>query len=234
MKKLLVVILAVSVVLVFAVPALARGHRGMNMDINSNNTTAESSAGSYGYNSNVAASGMSYASGNEAATGIVNINLAAALGFKSDAKNFNCNDVVNKGTANSNSGNANANQNGFNAVCSVSDAYAKTKGGGGSCGMNINSHNTYSGSMAIAEGVNENMAISGDSIASGNAALNVIINGSGALAACGGDATNMTCNNVSNVGTANASSGNANANQNAMNKVCADSISTGIAKTYCR
>jgi len=233
MKKLLVILLAISVVLLLAVPALAGPHM-MSMDKNSNNTTAESSAGSYGYNSNIAGTGMSYASGNEAATGIVNVNLAAACGFKSDAKNFNCNDVTNKGTANSNSGNANANQNGFNAVCSASDAYAKTKGGGSSCGMNKNSHNTYAGSVAVAEGVNENMAVSGDSVASGNAALNVIINGSGALAAFGGDATNATCNNVSNVGTANSSSGNANANQNAMNKVCADSISTGIAKTYCR
>jgi len=233
MKKLLVVLLAISVVLLIAVPALA-GPRMMSMDKNSNNTTAESSAGSFGYNSNIAGTGMSYASGNEAATGIINVNLAAAFGCRSDATNRTCNNVVNKGTANSNSGNANANQNAFNAVCSASDAYAKTKGGSGSCGMNKNSHNTYAGSMAVAEGVNENMAVSGDSIASGNAALNVIINGSGALAAHGGDASNKTCNSVSNVGTANSSSGNANANQTASNKVCADSISTGIAKTYCR
>jgi len=245
MKKILVILLAVSVLLALSIPALA-----LELDWKSKNATATSSTGVNTINTNQATSGNAAALGNAAMTTNNNFSLAEACGL-SAACNSTTNLVGNGGLAGAVSGDVGVGQGAINDVTACSGALADGADGGdhhcNHCGhsreqceshhcncccpeINIYSKNAVAESSTNVCASNSNSAGSGNAISVGNLAMTNNNNCSIATAGHKGLASNDTTNCTMNYGEGVAVSGNVGGVQVASNTVCATSVAGAYAK----
>ncbi len=225
MRKLFVILLAISVVLMLAVPAMALEFNWSSKNTNSTSATGVTAAGQQ---QNLG--GSSGAAGNAALTQNCNTSNALAVGGALAGNNTG-NTTGNAGLACSAGGGSAALQGSGNCVGASSEAEAVGAGPGcrRSLEVNICSKNTNADSGTGVTAMNTNLAGSGNSQAIGNDTGTFNTNDSCAGASLLAAAGNNTENTTTNMGMAASSSGDCMTGQLANNTVIASSAAGAFA-----